>query len=95
VKRWCPHLSINHICVTCAPWRTRMSTPLLSMEIRAASSTSVSEASSSLSGLENLKFSSYRNPRGKHFKPRFEYQKVVYTSIVYQAEINGKFDQKR
>ena len=65
------------------------------MEIKAASSTSVSEASSSLSGLENLKFSSYRNPPGKQVKPRFEYQKVVYTSFVYQAEINGKFDQKR
>lgn len=44
---------------TCAPWRTRISIPLLSIDIRAASSTSLSADSSSFRGFENITFNSY------------------------------------
>lgn len=43
---------------TCAPWRTRMSIPLLSTDIRAASSTSPSDDRTSRSGLEKIAFNS-------------------------------------
>lgn len=60
------HLGLNcYIYIQCyitwAPWRTRTSIPLLSIEMRAASSTSDSEDSSSLSGFEKMAFSSYHN----------------------------------
>lgn len=46
---------------TWAPWRTRISTPLLSIDIRAASSTSASLDKSSFRGFEKVAFSSYNN----------------------------------
>lgn len=51
----------KHIESTCAPWRTRISVPLLSIEIKAASSTSVSCAKRSFRGFENIALSSYKN----------------------------------
>lgn len=44
--------------ITCAPWRTRISIPLLSIDIKAASSTSVSVHMSSLRGFEKIALSS-------------------------------------
>lgn len=47
--------------ITWAPWRTLISTPLLSIEMIAASSTSASLDNNSLSGFEKMAFSSYHN----------------------------------
>lgn len=44
--------------LTCAPWRTRTSVPLLSMDMRAASSTSDSADKSSFRGFEKIALSS-------------------------------------
>lgn len=50
----------NKMC-TCAPWRTRMSVPLLSIDIRATSSTSASCDRRSFRGFEKSAFSSCIN----------------------------------
>lgn len=42
---------------TCAPWRTRTSVPLLSIEMSAASSTSISVDKSFFKGFEKIAFS--------------------------------------
>lgn len=48
---------------TCAPWRTRTSIPLLSNDMIAASSTSVSADKSSLSSFEKAALSSYNKSK--------------------------------